>query len=93
MSWASTDYLSRLVSAHSWYPSIYSHLCPAQAFKEHADYEAVASTNPDFGNAVVRVNVFRGHRQVREPYPDCGRRPCTRRCSGGDWCVFRATLH
>ena len=34
------------------------------AYKEHADYEAVASTNPDFGGCVVRVNLFRGHRQV-----------------------------
>ena len=25
------------------------------AFKEHADYEAVASTNPDFNRAIVRA--------------------------------------
>ena len=36
----------------------------ALAYKEHADYEAVASTNPEFNGAVVRVNVFRGHRQT-----------------------------
>ena len=34
------------------------------AYKEHLDYEAVASTNPEFGGAIVRVNLFRGHRQV-----------------------------
>jgi N-acetyltransferase 10 len=33
-------------------------------YKEHLDYDIVESTNPAFGKAVVRVNVFRGHRQV-----------------------------
>jgi N-acetyltransferase 10 len=36
----------------------------ALAYKEHLDYEAVASTNPDFNKAIVRINVFRGHRQT-----------------------------
>ena len=36
----------------------------ALAYAEHMDYEAVASTNPDFNKAVVRVNVFRAHRQT-----------------------------
>jgi N-acetyltransferase 10 len=36
----------------------------ALAYKEHADYEAIASTNPEFNKAIVRVNVFRGHRQT-----------------------------
>jgi N-acetyltransferase 10 len=36
----------------------------ALAFKEHLDYEAIASTNPEFNKAVVRVNVFKGHRQT-----------------------------
>lgn len=34
-------------------------------YKEHIDYDLVESTNPSFGKAVVRVNVFRNHRQVR----------------------------
>ena len=33
-------------------------------YKEHIDYDLVESTNPAFGRAVVRVNVFRNHRQV-----------------------------
>ncbi|RYY31086.1 tRNA(Met) cytidine acetyltransferase, partial [archaeon] len=36
----------------------------ALAFKEHIDWEAVASTNPEFNKAIVRVNIFRGHRQT-----------------------------
>lgn len=36
----------------------------ALAYSEHLDYEAVQSTNPDFNKAVVRVNVFRTHRQT-----------------------------
>jgi hypothetical protein len=32
--------------------------------KEHIDYDLVESTNPAFGRAVVRVNVYRNHRQV-----------------------------
>ncbi len=36
----------------------------ALAYTEHSDYEAVASTNPDFNKAIVRVNVFREHRQT-----------------------------
>jgi N-acetyltransferase 10 len=32
--------------------------------KEHLDYELVQSTNPDFHKAIVRVNVFRAHRQT-----------------------------
>lgn len=34
------------------------------AYKEHADYEAIVSTNPEFNKAIVRVNVFREHRQT-----------------------------
>ncbi len=33
-------------------------------YKEHLDYDLVESTNPAFNKAVVRVNVFRSHRQV-----------------------------
>ncbi|KAK2080542.1 hypothetical protein QBZ16_000395 [Prototheca wickerhamii] len=33
-------------------------------FKEHLDYDLVESTNPAFGKAIVRVNVFRTHRQT-----------------------------
>lgn len=32
--------------------------------KEHQDYEAIQSTNPEFHKAIVRVNVFREHRQT-----------------------------
>ncbi|KAJ2641363.1 N-acetyltransferase 10, partial [Coemansia sp. RSA 1694] len=36
----------------------------ALGFAEHADYDIVQSTNPEFRDAVVRVNVFRKHRQT-----------------------------
>eukprot|EP00891_Asterochloris_glomerata_P009605 jgi/Astpho2/9605/Aster-03877 len=33
-------------------------------YKEHIDYDLVESTNPAFQKAIVRVNVFRSHRQT-----------------------------
>ncbi|CAH1257422.1 NAT10 [Branchiostoma lanceolatum] len=33
-------------------------------YQEHMDYELVQSTNPDFHKAVVRVNIYREHRQT-----------------------------
>ncbi|XP_067044164.1 RNA cytidine acetyltransferase-like [Acropora muricata] len=36
----------------------------ALEYQEHLDYELVQSTNPEFNKAVVRVNVFREHRQT-----------------------------
>eukprot|EP00163_Fabomonas_tropica_P026614 TRINITY_DN4953_c0_g1_i1.p1 TRINITY_DN4953_c0_g1~~TRINITY_DN4953_c0_g1_i1.p1 ORF type:complete len:1080 (+),score=290.07 TRINITY_DN4953_c0_g1_i1:115-3354(+) len=36
----------------------------ALEYQEHLDYELLRSTNPDFNKAVVRVNVFKGHRQT-----------------------------
>lgn len=36
----------------------------ALAFAEHTDYEVVASTNPAFNKAPVRIAVSRGHRQT-----------------------------
>nr|ALU63749.1 N-acetyltransferase 10 [Haliotis madaka] len=33
-------------------------------YQEHLDYEIIQSTNPDFNKAVVRVNIFREHRQT-----------------------------
>eukprot|EP00002_Diphylleia_rotans_P024304 TRINITY_DN4795_c0_g1_i1.p1 TRINITY_DN4795_c0_g1~~TRINITY_DN4795_c0_g1_i1.p1 ORF type:complete len:1024 (-),score=229.08 TRINITY_DN4795_c0_g1_i1:125-3196(-) len=33
-------------------------------YQEHLDYELVQSTNPEFNKAVVRVNIFRSHRQT-----------------------------
>ena len=33
-------------------------------YKEHQDYEILQSTNPEFNNAVVRVNIYRDHRQT-----------------------------
>ncbi|XP_031549437.1 RNA cytidine acetyltransferase-like [Actinia tenebrosa] len=33
-------------------------------YQEHIDYELVQSTNPEFNKAVVRVNIFREHRQT-----------------------------
>ncbi|KAH9192789.1 hypothetical protein AeNC1_005236 [Aphanomyces euteiches] len=36
----------------------------ALKYKEHVDYEIIQSTNPEFNHAVVRVNIFREHRQT-----------------------------
>lgn len=36
----------------------------ALGYEEHVDYDVVQSTNPEFKKAIVRVNVFRGHRQT-----------------------------
>ncbi len=36
----------------------------ALGYKEHIDYDLVESTNPSFGKAVVRVNIYRNHRQA-----------------------------
>lgn len=36
----------------------------ALEYQEHIDYSLVQSTNPDFNKAVVRVNIFRDHRQT-----------------------------
>jgi len=33
-------------------------------YREHQDYDILQSTNPEFNHAVVRVNVFRDHRQT-----------------------------
>lgn len=33
-------------------------------YEEHVDYELVQSTNPAYNKAVVRVNIFREHRQT-----------------------------
>ena len=36
----------------------------ALGYKEHLDYDLVESTHPDFKKAIVRVNVYRSHRQT-----------------------------
>jgi N-acetyltransferase 10 len=36
----------------------------ALEYQEHQDYEIVQSTNPDFHKAIVRINIFREHRQT-----------------------------
>lgn len=33
-------------------------------YKERVDFEAMQSTNPEFAKCIIRVNVFRGHRQT-----------------------------
>eukprot|EP01133_Synstelium_polycarpum_P001434 gene1434-1663_t len=33
-------------------------------YTEHVDYELVKSTNPEFHDAIIRVNIFRAHRQT-----------------------------
>lgn len=36
----------------------------ALGYKEHSDYEIIQSTNPLFRRAIVRINVFKQHRQT-----------------------------
>ena len=36
----------------------------ALEYQEHVDYELVQSTNPEFNNAIIRVNIFKEHRQT-----------------------------
>ena len=36
----------------------------ALSFKEHTDYEAVSSSKSEFNHAIVRVNIFKQHRQT-----------------------------
>ncbi|KAK6505469.1 N-acetyltransferase 10 [Arthrobotrys musiformis] len=36
----------------------------ALGYTDHMDYNIVQSTNPDFNKAIVRVNIFRQHRQT-----------------------------
>lgn len=36
----------------------------ALGYQEHLDYGLVRSTNPDDNKALVRVNIFRDHRQT-----------------------------
>lgn len=43
-------------------------------FEEHLDYDIQQSTNPDFNKAIVRVNIFRQHRQTIQVMTLAGRR-------------------
>ncbi|KAK2066423.1 hypothetical protein P8C59_000247 [Phyllachora maydis] len=36
----------------------------ALGYQDHADYSIIQSTNPDFNKAIVRVNIYRNHRQT-----------------------------
>jgi len=36
----------------------------ALGYAEHLDYDIAQSTNPEFNKAIIRVNVFRDHRQT-----------------------------
>jgi N-acetyltransferase 10 len=36
----------------------------ALGYEEHLDYDIAQSTNPEFNKAIVRVNIFRKHRQT-----------------------------
>lgn len=36
----------------------------ALGYEEHLDYDISQSTNPEFNKAIVRVNIFRDHRQT-----------------------------
>jgi N-acetyltransferase 10 len=41
----------------------------ALGYEEHLDYDIAQSTSPEFNKAIVRVNVFRGHRQTIQVSP------------------------
>ena len=36
----------------------------ALGYQEHSDYEIIQSTNPAFHRAIVRINVYKQHRQT-----------------------------
>jgi len=36
----------------------------ALGFKENMHYDIIQSTNPDFNKSIIRVNIFKTHRQV-----------------------------
>ena len=40
----------------------------ALGYEEHLDYDIAQSTNPEFNKAIVRVNIFRDHRQTIQVY-------------------------
>jgi len=49
----------------------------ALGYQEHAHYEAIQSTNPDFNKAIVRVNINKNHKQMiqyiqPQDYAKCG---------------------
>ena len=50
-------------NTHDWL-SCMSQGLDGMEYKEHLDYDIVVSTNPAFNKAVVRINVFKNHRQV-----------------------------
>lgn len=48
---------------YSWLPYNVSGF-DALAYQEHLDYSIVQSTDPEYNKALVRVNIFRDHRQT-----------------------------
>ena len=36
----------------------------ALGYREHADYDIIQATNPELGKCIVRLNIFRAHRQT-----------------------------
>jgi N-acetyltransferase 10 len=52
-------------------------------YEEHLDYDIAQSTNPDFNKAIVRVNVFRDHRQTIQVcvFFLCSKSPAPNICS------------
>eukprot|EP00127_Corallochytrium_limacisporum_P006349 Clim_evm60s225 gene=Clim_evmTU60s225 len=36
----------------------------AMGYQEHVDYTAVKSVNPEFNNALIRINIYKNHRQT-----------------------------
>ncbi len=40
-------------------------------YKEHIDYEIIHSTNPLFNRAIVRINIFKNHRQTIQYIQPC----------------------
>ncbi len=56
-------------------------------YAEHTDYDLVESTNPAFNKALVRINVFRAHRQARAwPARAAVAEPNRRTCSAAAPC-------
>lgn len=63
------SFLRSFLPPYSPPPHIHIHLVhipPSKMphFSEHLDYEVIQSTNPAFNRAVVRINIFKDHRQT-----------------------------
>ena len=56
-------YVSKSHSFIIVFPNLYFRF-DALGYQEHSEYELIRSTDPQHDNVIVRVNIFKSHRQV-----------------------------